>query len=467
MECCRLLVCLFLVVVSGIGLDDISSNTELFRQYSALPEPVKADTQKILLNIPRTDIEHINIDTTGQIYYREPTFHDHIEQIVSSGNISLPEFFVNMLRLNVETDTSFTQPIFDNITWASTPKFHSRPGSTNVIYLDFDGETVSGRAWNSGATFACLPFDIDGNPNDVSAEELNRIRDIWERVSEDFSIWDVDVTTERPSVFTQTTAHALITVGNTITPSGTIAGGIAYLNVFGVPYYHFYSPAFVYYNNLINGNPKFVAEAVSHEIGHNLGLSHDGTNTVSYYSGHGTGSTGWAPIMGVGYAQPITQWSKGEYPNANNLEDDLAIITSKIQRIPLPQNYLRLGANSSCNFYYTGSSRVRYSNEMTSWDFSAYNRSSITVRVTPYQSTWNSNPTYRGNNLDAVLIIIKDWTVLDYQQPSGTADIVLTRDVEAGQYLIAVGGSGDPTIPFSSYGSLGQYNIDLCVKSRC
>jgi hypothetical protein len=32
--------------------------------------------------------------------------------------------------------------------------------------------------------------------------------------------------------------------------------------------------------------------------------------------------------MGVGFYQPVTQWSKGEYVDATNVEDDLAIIAS-------------------------------------------------------------------------------------------------------------------------------------------
>lgn len=32
-----------------------------------------------------------------------------------------------------------------------------------------------------------------------------------------------------------------------------------------------------------------------------------------------------APIMGMSYNKPVTQWSKGEYSNANNKEDDTAV----------------------------------------------------------------------------------------------------------------------------------------------
>ncbi len=81
------------------------------------------------------------------------------------------------------------------------------------------------------------------------------------------------------------------------------AGGVAYLNSFS---WGTDEPTFVFPAQLGNGFPKYVWEAVSHEVGHTVGLSHDGTATTGYYSGHGD----WAPIMGVGYYEPITQFSK-------------------------------------------------------------------------------------------------------------------------------------------------------------
>ena len=46
----------------------------------------------------------------------------------------------------------------------------------------------------------------------------------------------------------------------------------------------FLRPALVYYDNLLSQS-DYVAEAISHELGHNFGLSHDGSLFAEYYSG--------------------------------------------------------------------------------------------------------------------------------------------------------------------------------------
>ena len=51
---------------------------------------------------------------------------------------------------------------------------------------------------------------------------------------------------------------------------GVGAGGIAYVGVFG---YNYDQPAFVFPAQLGGGDPQYVWEAISHEIGHTLGLS--------------------------------------------------------------------------------------------------------------------------------------------------------------------------------------------------
>ena len=61
-------------------------------------------------------------------------------------------------------------------------------------------------------------------------------------------------------------------------------------------------------------------------------MNSDVTGGDDYYCGLGADNNlvSWAPIMGVGYDKNVTQWSKGEYPDANNQQDDLAIIDGKL-----------------------------------------------------------------------------------------------------------------------------------------
>ena len=91
------------------------------------------------------------------------------------------------------------------------------------------------------------------------------------------------MTTEEPASFDANTGRLLITHstdanGNAMPyPS---AGGVAYVNVWSMSVYPTaYSPALVYYNNLGGGAANYVAEAASHEFGHNLGLTHHGLGT--------------------------------------------------------------------------------------------------------------------------------------------------------------------------------------------
>ncbi|WP_063758596.1 zinc-dependent metalloprotease family protein [Kibdelosporangium aridum] len=207
-------------------------------------------------------------------------------------------------------------------------KLHSRQGSNRTIYLDFTGHSVEGTAWNGGARIDAPPYDSDGNPSSYNDAEREAIYQAFLAVSEDYRSFDVDVTTEETiedKITRSGSADQVYGTRAVITPKDVTncgCGGQAYIGTFDEANRHAnYQPAWAYATSGYDG--KSIAEIVSHETGHNLGLGHDGQTTgTEYYGGH----TNWAPIMGVGYGQPVTQWSKGEYTNANNTEDDLSVI---------------------------------------------------------------------------------------------------------------------------------------------
>jgi hypothetical protein len=61
---------------------------------------------------------------------------------------------------------------------SETFTLHSRPGSERTIYLDFDGATLTGTAWNAIrgiTTITAVEFNLDGVAG-FSSAELQRVR---------------------------------------------------------------------------------------------------------------------------------------------------------------------------------------------------------------------------------------------------------------------------------------------------
>ncbi|MEZ6068022.1 MAG: zinc-dependent metalloprotease family protein [Planctomycetaceae bacterium] len=177
---------------------------------------------------------------------------------------------------------------------------NSSPSSSKVIYLDFNGHTTNDPSWNSGTAFDTPAYDIDNNVASFSNQELENIQIIWQHVMEDFAPFDVNVTTEDPGIERlrntgggDTQWGIRVVIGGDGAWYGS-AGGVAYIGSFTD---NVDRPTFVFEDNLGDGFPKFVAEAISHEVGHTLGLDHDGRTSPAedYYEGHGSGPTGWAP----------------------------------------------------------------------------------------------------------------------------------------------------------------------------
>lgn len=353
------------------------------------------------------------------------------------------------------SETAATVPLNDTFT------LQSREGAAHTIYLDFDGHVTSNTYWNNGrGDFETQAYDFDGNVNSFSDAELQRIQNIWQRVAEDFSPFDVNVTTMDPGTDALTKTGGgdqewgtrVVIGGSSYDWFGQGAGGVAYLNSFN---WSTDTPAFVFEDQLGNGNEKFVAEAVSHEAGHALGLGHDGTSSTGYYRGHGSGDTGWAPIMGVGYSKNLTQWSKGEYNDANNGQDDLSrILSNGFGYRPDDHGDSNSTATllTPSNGTIVGSGIIEQSNDFDAFSFIT-GGGYVSLDILPFE---------RGPNLDVFASLYRgDGSLVASSNPTNSLAANIDVSLSAGTYYLHVSGEGkgDLSTGYSDYASLGQYTI--------
>ncbi|MEJ0089302.1 MAG: autotransporter-associated beta strand repeat-containing protein [Limisphaerales bacterium] len=345
---------------------------------------------------------------------------------------------------------------------------HSRPGSSKVIYLDFNGHTLSGNAWtannNGGADIVAPPWSID-LPATFNTTEQTTIQQVWYRVAEDYAAFDVDVTTEYPGEAAITRSNSGDTQYGTRALISAISsyfgnyGGIAYLNAFdGIG--DFNKPALIFPENLGN-SAKNIAEAVSHEVGHNFGLSHDGTTTgVEYYAGQGN----WAPIMGVGYDEPISQWSKGEYANANNTEDDLTIITSHGVTYRTNDFGNSMGtATPLTGFAITTNGIISRGTDVDYFSFVA-SAGASQFSIVPWELGADLHLKVSLYNSGGVLLT----NVETADDATGTRTVSFASMLTSGLNYIAIEGTGtgNPlTTGYSDYASLGQYTLNITLPS--
>jgi hypothetical protein len=427
-------------------------------RLGSLPEPARNKAMAWLhrFSFTEQDLEYLRIDDAGGVFYAD-TY--------------LPEDTGTEESGNGEPATPEAAPGPGEVF-----SLHSRPGASNILYLDFDGHLIpASTAWTDIDLHA-KPYDLDGNPGTFSDAELANIAEIWRRIAEDYASFEVDITTQAPATFGPTVGRILITTdtdayGNAMPAQG--AGGVAYVGVWGYSSYSSkYSPALVYYNNLGNGRADYVSEAATHEAGHNLSLSHDATSDSSYYGGHGSGYVSWGPLMGTGYNRHVSQWSKGEYTDASQQQDDVSIIAGKLayrgdDHGDLFANATRIISDTAGNVSATtpqddpdnlesdNKGVIETETDMDVFYFDTTG-GAVSLTVTP---AWQQRYT-RGGNLDihAALHDINGTLLLE-DDPQSDTNSTLNASLPAGRYYLAIQGTGSSASPYTDYGSLGQYFI--------
>ena len=317
-------------------------------------------------------------------------------------------------------------------------KLQSLPGAEKVMYLDISDEM-------NGDT----PINL----------EKSEMWNTWQNVAAALSMFEVNVTTD-PEVYK---AAGL--------PNSGIAkyfneDGRAYspVDVFGTTQY-----AVIYTTPGAEAEGGYgVGRTSAHEIGHLLGLSHDGGSRDGEYFG-GIDAVKWCPIMGNYYiggarwgTDALYQYSLGEYDTANNDEDDLAILSENFpyreddipdtkalvfdgEKVDPIKNYGAIGGDV----------------DEDTFTFSigeSGGHASLTVLRTEYLG---------GAMLDV------DAEILDASGKSvassnemAAREAVFDVDLDAGQYQLVIRGGAElePSTGFPVYSSMGFYAIDGSIE---
>jgi len=357
---------------------------------------------------------------------------------VSLSNASGASIGTGTATVTVVNDDASVSSFSSNV-----PELNSLPGATAVIYLDMDGQVVSGTQWAGGATINALGVDTTF----TSAQ----MTEIWKRVSEDYAPFKVNVTTSEAAYLAAPTNRRIRCI---ITPTNEWYGnygGVAYVGSFT---WTGDTPCWVFSDALSNST-RYIAEAASHEIGHTLGLHHDGCTNPStgYYTGQGTGEVSWAPIMGVGYYSNLVQWSKGEYANANNLEDDTAIISGSTNGFGYRADATGTTPLTVSGGSASGSGILEARGDVDTFSFTT-NGGNVSLTV---------NGATPSQDLDIVASIYNSsGQLVASANPDTQLNATVAANLPAGSYTLRVSGTGRGSATadgYTDYGASGQYTV--------
>jgi len=335
---------------------------------------------------------------------------------------------------------------------SQVPILNSYPSAAPTIFLDFDGQTVSGTSWNVSGPINC----------GASGLSNTQITEVFNRVAEDYRPFTVNITTDSTK-YLSAPANKRMRVIITVTSSwyGS-AGGVAFVNSFT---WGDNTPCFVF-SALLSYNQKNVAEAASHEAGHTLGLRHQSTydascvKTSEYNYGVGTGETSWAPIMGAGYSKNLTTWYNGTNSiSCTTIQNDLDVITGAANGITYrsddnTSNFSTAPVQTFTNNVFTNNGLIERNTDGDLFKFDIPSLKLFQLSAVPFNVGSNNS----GSNLDMkVSLYNSSQSLINTYTSNSTLNLLIDTSLATGTYYFKVEGVGSTYAP--SYGILGSYSV--------
>lgn len=367
---------------------------------------------------------------------------------------------------NGNATTSPTNPL------TSIPSLNSLAGAPVTIYLDFNGHTET-QDWPTVRTdgqsgpIVTPVFDVDNDPTTFSDEELRMMTEVWYRVSEDYAPFNINVTTVDPNT-TNDFQAIRVAVGGSNSWIGAGIGGIAFLDSFNNAAVN---TCYVFSDNMGIGTPnhmKYTSDAVSHEVGHTLGLLHHAVydSAGNLTAGYDPGQPLLGPIMGAPYISERTIWANApDDQGVTSIQDDMAVITRSANRTVqyrTDDHGNSIAAASpitvtSANVSATGV--IERNNDRDVFQVQTDDGNiSFSVSGLNLRSVFNMPTLNFGTNLDTVIRLYdSSGTLIDSDSPANSLSSSVSATVTAGVYYVEVTHNGQ-------YGQIGQYSLTGTVN---
>lgn len=176
--------------------------------------------------------------------------------------------------------------------------------------------------------------------------------------------------------------------------------------------------------------------------------------------------------MGAAFDRHVSQWSQGEYDDANNQEDDVTIITGKLTRraddcgntnataTPLKIVAGKVTSTTPINDP-TNSNKANKGIIHSRGDVDVFSFKTIGGKVTLNAFPLRETTETRGGNMDIKMTIRNaSNNVVANINPALNTHASFTGNLAAGTYYVAIDGMGSAYSPYSDYGTLGQYFIN-------
>jgi len=371
------------------------------------------------------------------------------------------------------SDGGFTTSDDGNVPLSQVPQLTSRSSASQKLYLNFVGSDLFN--WGTFSPHITPAYSTDLDTTTFSPSEISNIQEVWARVTEKFSPFNIDVTTINPGESHFVPQDSLnVVIGGNGSWYPLVAGGVA-----GVGSYYngdssTHNTVFVFPKNLGNGFPKYVGEASAHEAGHAFGLQHQSTyngptKTAEYnpgtYPGIGPGlGTGYkSPVMGLSYYSDRGIWWDGsssqQQSNGSPIpQSDLPILASNLNAFGYrADDHGSTPASADPMFFSGGAVSASGVIETTDdKDYYSFRTGGGQVNLNIKAARWGS--TVIGMlDTKAELFTAQGALVATYSNvaaPGSTSlDELISITLDPGDYLLAVESQGN-------YGDIGQYTID-------